>query len=64
LGHVGTFAYRLIDRQRAVLCVVIATLEAPSASLIFGSTPKKMNCASAQIELAKISEASICLRKK
>ena len=58
LGHVGPSAHSLIDRERAGFGVLHLQVELPtgasSVSSVFGSTPKKANCASAQIDLDKI----------
>ena len=65
LGYVGHFAHHLIDRQRAGFGVLHLQVELPtgasSVSSVFGSTPKKVNCASAQIDLNKISDAAKAL---
>jgi hypothetical protein len=62
LGHVGPSAHHLIDRQRAGFGVLHLQVELPtgasSVSSIFGSTPRKANCASAQINLGEISDAT------
>ena len=58
LGYVGPSAHSLIDRERAGFGVLHLQVELPtgasSVSSVFGSTPKKANCASAQIDLDKI----------
>jgi hypothetical protein len=62
LGHAGPFAHHLIDRQRAVFGVPHLQVELPtgasSVSSVFGSTPKKANCASGLIDLDKVSDAA------
>ena len=62
LGYVGPFAHSLIDRERAGFGVLHLQVELPtgasSVSSVFGSTPRKANCANAQIDLDKISDAA------
>jgi hypothetical protein len=61
LAHVGPSAHHLIDRQRAGFGVPHLQVELPTGasfvSSVFGSTPKEANCASAQIDLDKRSDA-------
>jgi hypothetical protein len=62
LRHVGPSAHHLIDRQRAGFGVLHLQVELPtgasSVSSVFGSTPRRANCASALIELDRISDAA------
>jgi hypothetical protein len=58
----GRSAHHFIDRQRAGFAVPHLQVELPtgasSVSSVFGSTRKRANCASAQIDLDKISDAA------
>jgi len=62
LGYVGPFAYHLIDHQRAGFGDHHLQVELPtgasSVSSVFGSTPRKANCAGALINLDKVSDAA------